>query len=67
MLVQKGRLCVALIHISLEAFCHAFNRYERVRSALLSEIESQIDLLAQEINRREVVQRKEKQCLPSRC
>lgn len=58
---------VALIHVPLGAFCHAFNRYQRVRSALLSEMESQINLFAQEINQQEVVQRKEKQCSPSRC
>lgn len=33
---------VALIHVPLEACCHAFNRYQRVRSALFSEMESQI-------------------------
>ncbi len=58
---------VASIHVPLEAFCRAFNRYWRVSSALLSEMESQISLFPQEINQQEVAQRKEKQCLPSRC
>lgn len=53
--------------VPLEAFCHAFNHYQRVKSAFLSETESRINLFAQEINQQEVGQSKEVQNLPSGC
>lgn len=56
---------VALIHVPLEAFCHAFNRYQRVRSALLSEMESQINLSHKRSTSRKLFRGKRSSaCLP---